>query len=58
MIDLSKFNATQILLLKAVADYECGQLICDECPFHYNDGGCVSLELMIAFNERRERDKD
>lgn len=59
MIDLSRLTATQILVLKAVAEFDCGNLSCKDCPFNTVDDGCGSMQMQrVFYNERRERDKN
>ena len=44
MVDLSKFNATQLLLFVAIADFDCCNINCEICPFNLNNG-CGSMKM-------------
>lgn len=60
MIDLSKFNENQLLVLKLVAEFDCSDLVCCNCPFNNADLDCCSVMLSKAFyrEERGTSDKD
>ena len=59
MFDLSTLTATQILVLKAVAEFDCVGIICNDCPFNTGGNGCGIIKVQNAlYDGRRERDKD